>query len=332
MPTIVDVAREAGVGVGTVSRVLNDHPRVSPTTRERVQEAIERLGYRPNPLARALSKGKTTSISVLAPYFTSDSVVLRIRGLVDALRNSSYQLTIHDIETPDAVADRLADPTTLSFSAGLVVVSLQPGDAQLAVLRALDSPVVFVDAEADGFDSFFIDNVEGGRLATQHLIDLGHERIAFVGDPEVDGGFTSSLHRRLGYEEALRTAGLPVDPDLIVRGPFGRSVAHRMTNSLLERDRRPTAIFAASDTQALGVLEAARLRGMDVPEDLSVIGFDDVEVAQYVGLTTVHQPLYQSGLVAGETLLNRLNDPADAKATEMVLQVVERTSTGVWRG
>lgn len=328
MPTIVDVAREAGVGVGTVSRVLNDHPRVSPTTRARVETAIAKLGYRPNPLARALSRGQTTSVAVLVPYFTSDSVVLRIRGLVDALRNSSYQLTLHDVESPDAAQARLSDPTALAFSAGLVIVSVRLDDSQLAALRDLEAPVVFLDTEGPGFDSLSIDNIAGGALATQHLIDLGHSRIAFVGDPEVEGGFTSSKHRRLGYEQALEGAGLPVDSHLIVRGPHGRSVAHQLTNALLDMDDRPTAIFAASDTQALGVLEAARLRGMEVPGDLSVIGFDDIEVAQYVGLTTVHQPLYESGLLAGEALLARMSDPVDPTSAQLPLHIAERTSTG----
>lgn len=328
MPTIVDVAKEAGVGVGTVSRVLNDHPRVSPTTRARVEEAIEKLGYRPNPLARALSRGQTTSVAVLVPYFTSDSAVLRIRGLVDALRNSSYQLTLHDVESPSAVQARLADPTALAFSAGFVIVSLRLDDDQLETFRELDRAAVFLDTRGEGFDSLAIDNVAGGALATQHLIDLGHTRIAFVGDPEVEGGFTSSRDRRLGYERALIGAGLSVDPELIRRGPHGRSIAHQLTNSLLDADQPPTAIFAASDTQALGVLEAARLRGLDVPDDLSVVGFDDVEVASYVGLTTVHQPLYESGLMAGEALLARIAEPGDIVSSLLPLEVVERTSTG----
>lgn len=331
MPTIVDVAKEAGVGVGTVSRVLNDHPRVSPTTRAKVEAAIEKLGYRPNPLARALSTGHTTSVAVLVPYFTSDSAVLRIRGLVDALRNSKYQMTLHDVESAEAMQARLADPTALAFSAGLVVVSLRLDEIQLKGLRNLEAPTVLLDTLGAGFDSLSIDNVEGGSMATRHLIDLGHTRIAFLGDPETEGGFTSSRDRRIGYEHALSTAGLPVDPKLILRGPHGRSIAHKLTNTLLDTDDRPTAIFAASDTQALGVLEAARLRGLDVPEDLSVIGFDDVEVAQYVGLTTVRQPLYESGLMAGEMLLSRMSDPADAVVTRLPLEVTERTSTGPWR-
>ncbi len=331
MPTIVDVAKEAGVGVGTVSRVLNDHPRVSPSTRARVEEAIDKLGYRPNPLARALSTGQTTSISVLVPYFTSDSAVLRIRGLVDAFRNSGYQMTLHDVESPAEVQKRLTDPTGMAFSAGLIVISLRLSDEELTTLRKLDAPAVFIDTRAEGFDSFAIDNVAGGRLATEHLIGLGHERIAFVGDPASLGVFDSSALRRQGYEEALRAAGLTFDPNLTALGPHGRSVAHQLTNTLLDLDRRPTAIFAASDTQALGVLEAARLRGLDVPDDLSVIGFDDVEVAQYVGLTTVHQPLYQSGLIGGETLLRNMKDGDDPEHVEMVLQITERTSTGSWR-
>jgi DNA-binding LacI/PurR family transcriptional regulator len=168
-------------------------------------------------------------------------------------------------------------------------------------------------------------------LATRHLLELGHERIAFVGDrTDRSFGFVSSDRRREGYLRALEEAGLEVDADLQREGPHDRHVAHRLTRELLSLAEPPTAIFAASDTQALGVLEAARFEGFDVPGDLSVVGFDDIEVAPYVGLTTVHQPLEESGRRGVERLVAALGGDAEGlpldERLELSLEVRSTTA------
>jgi LacI family transcriptional regulator len=174
------------------------------------------------------------------------------------------------------------------------------------------------------------DDVEGGRLATRHLLALGHERIAFIGDdPDNPLGFTAGTSREAGYRETMADAGVKVPAGYVCHGPHVRAVARRLTEALLARRDRPTAVFASSDVQALGVLEAARAAGVDVPGDVSVVGFDDVEVSGYSGLTTVRQPLFESGKVAARILLEALGDGRVPEPREhrLGLELVERSTT-----
>ena len=174
-----------------------------------------------------------------------------------------------------------------------------------------------------------IDDVAGGELATRYLIELGHRRIAFIGDKPADPfRCQSSRDRTIGYERALAAAGIPVRPDYIREGTQSRHLARNIADELLRLPERPTAVFAASDVQALGVLEAARGLGIDVPEQLSVIGFDDIEIASYVGLTTVRQPLFESGRRGAELLLQALaGQPAPAHVETLPLDLVVRGTT-----
>jgi DNA-binding LacI/PurR family transcriptional regulator len=174
------------------------------------------------------------------------------------------------------------------------------------------------------------DDVEGGRLATRHLLALGHERIAFIGDdPDDPLGFTAGSSREAGYRETMDDAGVNVPAGYVCHGPHVRAVARRLTEALLARRDRPTAVFASSDVQALGVLEAARAAGLDVPGDVSVVGFDDVEVSGYSGLTTVRQPLFESGKVAARILLDALDDGhlPEPREHRLSLELVERSTT-----
>ncbi len=261
MATITDVAAHAGVGVSTVSRVLNDSPKVSPATRERVRAAIELLGYRPSPLARGLSRGRSQTLGVVVPFFTHASAVERLRGVVAALDGSRYDLVLFNVESPRHRDEHFATLTRRDRADGLLVLSLPLPPADLDNLTRSGVPVVLVDGRADGVPRSSTDDVEGGRIATRHLLALGHERIAFIGDdPENRFGFTSSTQREHGYAEVLRDAGLPLRRELVRYGPHDRTIARRLTEQLLAQKEsvRPTAIFASSDVQAFGVLEAAR--------------------------------------------------------------------------
>jgi DNA-binding LacI/PurR family transcriptional regulator len=319
VPTIAEVAERAGVGVGTVSRVLNGSPAVSRATRGRVLAVIDELGYAPNAAARALSTGRTCTVGVVAPFLTRPSVVERLRGVSRRIAAAGYQLVLFDVERPRPLAE-LAGAGRMD---GLVLISLVPRDAELERLRAAGIPVVLVDAEHPDLPCVFIDDVEGGRLAAEHLLRLGHRRIGFIGDAEGPFGFTSTPRRREGAARACAAAGA----ELLVRsGPHGRDRARVLAAELLAAPGRPTAIFAASDTQALGVLEAADAAGLRVPRDLSVVGFDDVEMARYAGLTTVAQPLEESGLRGAELLLGAL-DGAPGMRRRLPLELVVRWST-----
>jgi LacI family transcriptional regulator len=331
--TIARVAALAGVGVGTVSRVLNDSEAVRPATRRRVQEAIDALDYEPSATARALSTGRTMAIGVIAPFFTRASVVERLRGVAPRVSDGGYQLVLLDVERPEQRDDVLRAVAVKGRFDGLLVISLPLSEHVAARMRASDIPVVLVDRHQPGLAGVHIDDEAGGRLATQHLLDLGHERIAFVGDTEDNGyGFDSSARRRAGYESALRDAGLAVDPELVATGPHGRAAARALARRLLDLPAPPTAIFAASDDQAFGVLETAAAESVPVPGELSVVGFDDVEVARHAGLTTVAQPLETSGELAADLLLDALAGGPPPQSRELPCALVVRdTTAGVHR-
>jgi DNA-binding LacI/PurR family transcriptional regulator len=325
LATITEVARHAGVGIATVSRVLNGSPAVRDVTRRRVLDAIADLGYAPNPAARALSTGRTLSVGVVAPFFTRPSVMERLRGISHVLAGAGYQLVLFDVERPGQ--DSASFRTLPGGLDGLLSISLCPPEVDLARFEAAGMPVVLVDHPDQRLPGVFTDDVAGGRLAAEHLLELGHRRIAFIGDYEHNyHGFTSSAMRRSGYEQALAAAGFAAEPALVRRAAHGREPAAALTRDLLASDKPPTAIFAASDTQAIGVLEAADALGVDVPGDLSVVGYDDIELARYAGLTTVAQPLEESGVRGAELLLAALEGAATV-GSQLPVELVIRSTT-----
>jgi LacI family transcriptional regulator len=325
LATITQVARHAGVGVATVSRVLNGSPAVREQTRQRVLAAIAELGYAPNPAARALSTGRTLSVGVVAPFFTRPSVIERLRGISHVLAGSGYRMVLFDVERPGQDSESFR--TLPGGLDGLLSISLCPPDADLDRFAAAEMPVVLVDYPHAHLPSVHTDDVAGGRLATEHLLELGHERIAFLGDFEHNyHGFTSSAMRRVGYQEALSAAGLEVEPELVRRASHGREPAADLTRELLDLDDPPTAIFAASDTQAIGVLAAADELGVGVPDDLAVVGYDDIEIARYAGLTTIAQPLEESGAIGAHLLLAAL-DGEGCSGRELPVRLLVRSTT-----
>ena len=317
------MAQHAGVGVATVSRVLNDSPLVSAATHRRVSAAIEELGYRRNLSAQKLSLGRSHAVGVVAPFFTSASVVERLRGAAARLAERGYDLVLFDVENRQQRADAFAGFARPDRVDGALVISLPLFDEEVAALRRDELPVVLIDVAHPELPHIAIDDVLGGRMAADHLLAKGHRHLAFVGDsPNNVFGFTSSEDRRSGFMEAAGDAR--VDEAV---GPHGRDEAKRLARDLLVGDDRPTAVFAASDVQAIGVLEAAFDLGLRVPQDVAVIGFDDIEMASVVGLTTVRQPLYATGVVATDLLLALLGDGRPEPVDLAPLEVVERRTT-----
>ena len=330
MATISDVAARAGVGLGTVSRVLNNSPKVSEATRARVMAAMEILDYRPSPLARGLSRGRCHTVGLLVPFFTHASAVERLRGVVAALHDSPYDLVLFDVESPRHRDEHFAALTRRDRADGLLVVSLPPPPNQLRALVDAGVPVVLVDASGESVPCVVTDDVEGGRIATRHLLELGHERIAFIGDdPDNPFGFTATAQRERGYVEVLREAGIERDARLVRYSRHDRVSAQQVASKLLSLKRRPTAVFASSDVQATGVLAAAAAAGLAVPDDLSVVGFDDIEISAYAGLTTVRQPLFESGRIGAEMLLGALGGELEhhAGTRELPLELVVRETS-----
>jgi LacI family transcriptional regulator/LacI family repressor for deo operon, udp, cdd, tsx, nupC, and nupG len=322
-PNIRDVAQHAGVGVATVSRVLNGSPLVSVATHRRVRDAIEELGYRRNISARKLSLGRAQAVGVVAPFFTSASVVERLRGVASRLADRGYDLVLFDVENLQQRADAFAGFVRPDRVDGALVISLPLRDAEVAALRRDALPVVLLDTVHPELPHIAIDDVLGGRLAAAHLLAKGHRHVGFVGDEPLNPfGFTSSEDRRAGFRDALGDVRLTE-----AVGAHGRPGARVAARELLVGQDPPTAVFAASDVQAIGVLEAAGDLGLRVPDDLAVVGFDDIELASVLGLTTVRQPLFATGAVAADLLLALLEDGAPARVALEPLEVIERRTT-----
>lgn len=310
--TIRDVAKKAGVGVGTVSRVLNDSPLVSEETRQRVLTAIHDLDFSPSAVARRLSRGKSMAVAVIAPFFTRRSYVERLQGIENVLSTAGYDLILYNVETVTRRDECLRSLPRGERLDGLLIVSLPPDDAEAERFVQLDVPAVLIDAFHPALLSVQIDDVAGAAMAVQHLINLGHQRIAYIGETLDQNPlrFQPIGDRYTGYRRTLADAGIIFQPQYHCQGKYGWREARRMACELLDLPERPTAIFAYSDTMAFGVLEAAQQRGVAVPGELSVIGFDDVEIAQYFRLTTVRQPLYESGARGAELLLESIEGDA----------------------
>ncbi len=330
--TLSDVGKLAKVSPGTVSRALAGNPRVSDATRERVLHAAEALHYAPNLAARRLSTGKTLSIAVIVPFFTRPSVSARLDGAAQVLAETPYDLIIHNVATPEQRADCFKRFPHRRQVDGVLIVSLAPSDDDVPRLQRADVPIVFIDADHPGLTEahrIVIDDVAGGRQATQHLIGLGHTRIGFIGTRiESPFPFHPIRDRYRGYVNAHADARLPVYPEYHLQDDYGRPQARRMAAALLALEEPPTAIFAASDTLAFGVLEAARSAGRRVPEDLSVIGYDDIEMADVVGLTTVRQLLFESGRLGMELLLDLVRSPRVAPGpTFLPTEIAIRSTT-----
>jgi len=336
--TIADVAAASGVGVGTVSRVINGGANVRESTRHTVLRVIKQLGYRPSYLAASLSRGTPRTVAIVVPHLTTPSAVMRLAGALTVLDEQGYDTVVCNVDTAGQRDHHLTALTSRYRVDGVIVVSLRLSRRWLALFRRAGVPLVAVDAAFARIPHTVTDDVAGGRMATEHLLSLGHRRIGFVGDTRHPArasslGFTASHQRLCGYEQALEEAGIGCDAELVRRGPHGAANAEALATELLSLPDPPSAIFAASDTQAMGVLAAADRAGRAVPGELSVIGFDDIESAMLLGLSTVRQPLEDSGAEAARRLCALLRgEPIGPLRQQLPLEVVHRSSTARLRG
>jgi len=326
--TIRDVARAAGVGVATVSRVINGSPNVREDTRLRVLQTIDMLNYVPNVAARQLSGGKTLVIGVVTPYLTMPSFSERLAGIQTVLWDSKYDIVLHSVRNPDDLAGKLRTLFTQKRVDGIILLTPPHLDDGLWKI-APEMPVIVVDSLhlVDRYPTLVIDDVTGGRLAVEYLVREGHRDIAFIGDDlESIFGVTSNKYRFDGFQEALRVNNIPERPDWYSLGPLGSETAQQQAHEILGQSERPTAIFATSDIKAFNVISVAQTMGLRVPDDLAVIGFDDIEAARYMNLTTIRQYLRYTGERAAQLLLSWLQDEVMPEPRTRLCQVdvVER--------
>jgi DNA-binding LacI/PurR family transcriptional regulator len=317
--TIAHIANAAGVSVPTVSKVVNGRADVAPETRERVERMLREHGYqRPEPARET----RAALLDVVFNELESPWAMEIIKGVEEVARENGLGVVLSAQEGPGAIGRSWVDAVAARRSAGLILVVSELSDEQISRLTARRIPFVVVDPAGEpaaGVASVGATNWNGGLAATRHLLELGHTRVGMIGGPPT---MLCSRARVDGYRAALETAGLQVDPGLIRWGTFHLEAGFEHGQALLELPEPPTAVFAGSDLQAFGVYEAARIRGVGIPSELSVIGFDDLPMARWVGppLTTVRQPLTEMAATAARLVLGQGSEQRIELATTLVVR------------
>lgn len=330
MSTIKDVAQHAQVSVATVSHVINDTRFVSEATRVRVQEAIEALRYVPSALARSLKSNRTHTVGMMIPNSSNPYFAEIIRGIEDTFYEAGFNVILCNSDDDPIKQGHYVRLLTEKQVDGLIVMSSGSDVELLDTLRAARMPQVVVDREIDDLaaDLVEVNHEAGGFLATQHLLKLGHRRIGCIAGPL---GLSSARERVQGYRRALGEGGVTVDDRLIRGADFTSAGGLAAMTSLLDAARRPTAVFASNDLMAIGAICAAAQRGLRIPQDVSVVGFDDIALAAHSNppLTSVVQPKHQTGQLAAQLLLERIADPSRAlQRTILQPSLLVRQSSG----
>jgi DNA-binding LacI/PurR family transcriptional regulator len=325
-PTIYDVAKRAGVSITTVSRILNTPDKVNSETREKVLTAIDALGFVPKAEARARAMQHTGRIGVISPFFTAPSFIQRLRGVATTLSPENYELVIYTVDSNDRIQGYLSSLPLTGNLDGLIILSLPVDDAQVRRLIDHGLPTVLIEYPHPKLNCVEIDDVEGGYMATTYLLGKGHRRIAFLGDTDLPEYSIHPVSLRLrGFRRALKEARIKLPETFVRLAPYSQEQTRKVAKELLNMPEPPTAIFAATDFQALGVLKAALQLGFKVPDQLAVIGFDDLDIAEYVDLTTISQHLDESGRLAVEILLAQIKAPSrPPKHVILPITLIER--------
>lgn len=324
--TIIDVAKESGVSYSTVSRVLNGFEYVKESTRKRVLEAADRLGYVANLQARSLAGGKTNVIGLLVPGLDNGYIGEVVRGVDEELYRSKYNMMLYTTHRYHGKESAYVKSIYSGLTDGLLLVVPVTQTSYLDALQQQNFPYVLIDQSDLTGNSNIVDstNWQGAYDATTYLIGLGHRKIAHItGLPEL----SSALDRLEGYKAALADHDIPINHDYILEGDFDQPGGYSQAEKLVKMHNRPTAIFAANDLMALGAMEAFRQHKFEIPKDISIVGFDDIpqSMIAYPKLTTVRQSLDKMGRVAVQLLLEQIENPErPPRRITLSTQLVER--------
>ncbi len=307
--TIKDVAQRAGVSPTTVSHVINETRFVSGDLRARVLEAMEELNYQPSAVARSLRRKTTHTIGMMVPDSSNPFFAEVARGIEDTSFDQGYSVILcnsdGDMEKEQFYINVLVEKRV----DGIIFVAAGGSAQHIRSLLERDMPLVVVDREIAGVevDSVLTDNLQGGYLATKHLIELGHRRIGCITGPS---DLTPSAERVIGHKRALTEHNLAANENLILKGDFQYESGYKAVHEFLAMNEPPTAVFACNDLMAVGAISGVRKQGQRVPEDLAIVGFDDIALASFTNppLTTVAQPKYEMGILAAQMLMERIKD------------------------
>ena len=326
--SIEDVAKRAGVSIATVSRSLRGLPDVAAATRDRVLAAAQELDYVASPFAARLASGRSSTLGVVVPFVNRWFFAEVLGSVESVLSKAGYDLLLHNLADSEGRAQFFSALPVRKRVDAVLVVSLALTDDEVAALTTLKLPVGVLGVKHPGMFSVRIDDISAARAAVDHLLSLGHRRIALIGgDTDDPMRFTPPHHRGTGYRQALADAGVAADPAMEVLGYFTVEGGEAAMERLLAVPEPPTAVFAESDEMAYGAIRAIRRRGLRVPEDVAVIGFDDHATADLLDLSTIRQPVAEQGAVLAQQLLNSL--AGDIEACDIVLdtELVVRGST-----
>jgi LacI family repressor for deo operon, udp, cdd, tsx, nupC, and nupG len=325
--TIRDVAGLAGVSHQTVSRVINDKERVNPETRRRVEAAVAELGYQPNAIARFMAQGRTTTLACISPNLTDYTFASIIEGAETEARNNGYFVITASAPGPSTFSTLINQLINSRRTEGLLVINPYIDNRNKFLPREV--PIVLIGAHPRDHtsSSVMLDEQGAGRLATEHLLSLGHQSIAMITGPLVEDCVQDRL---VGYKIALQETGLEFIPSLVIEGDWSATSGNRAIDDLLLHKQKFTALFAQNDRMAVGAIHALRQHGVRVPEDVSVIGFDDMPLASYFDppLTTIRQDFFCSGCEAVQLLITSIEQPNQPpKQTLLPAELINRQST-----
>jgi len=316
--TIYDVAKKAGVGIGTVSRVINNSPQISPKTREKVLKVIKELKYQPYSMAQGLARKRTNTIACIVPFLTGYFYFELLNGVQQAISNYGYDLILYSVnlsEKKEAIFKRTLRERRVD---GVLIISIPISDYYAKKFNQSKLPVALVDNFHKDLDSITIENREGAFLATQHLINIGHVKIGMI-----NGNLTSvpSQTRLQGFKDALTKNEIVPDERYIINvdnnedheinhnDGFNKAAGYKAMRKLLEiEENRPTAVFVSSDIQAVGAINAIQEKGLKMPDDIAIVSFDGIELSEYLGLTTMKQPMFEMGNLAVEQLIKKIQN------------------------
>lgn len=329
--TITDVARQAGVSISTVSRVLNQSAPVTPELESKVQAVIDELGYRPQTAARVLAGHKTRTIGLLLSKIGPDFYPFVIRGIESAARERQFKLLINVAATDTANGNGVPFTLGEQNTDGVLVFPASLPDKEIIRLHKNNFPIVLVQRSSPpGFElpSVTIENRRISRKLVDHLIEVhGYQRIAFLAGPE---DHEDAKQRKIGYRESLDAHNIPFRPELYAQGNFRKQTSQDIIGEWLLRGVEFDAVFACDDRSAVGVMSALHHAGLDVPEDVAVVGFDDAGISRYLSppLTTVHVPIMEIGRVSAQMLIDLVLDESPVTSKEFETELVIRRSCG----
>ena len=328
-PSIKDIARMAQVSHPTVSRALRNSPLVNPRTSERIRKIASEAGYQASAVARGLVMRRTRIIGLVVTTIADPFISGVVRGVEQTARDLGYSVMLADSDADPVREQNIVRSFAEQRLDGIIVTSSRVGALCLPMLEAMRVPIILINNQYPGpfVHAVMIRNVEGARALASHLVELRHRRIAYLGD---QFGFQSDIERMTGYREALEGARISFQAELVVHGDSRTEAAIGAMNRLLDLAQPPTAVCCYNDMTALGAMHAIHARGLRVPDDVSVTGFDDLFFAPFTQppLTTVRQPVYRMGQLATENLVKLISGEASVAHIKVDAELVIRQSTG----